>query len=106
MLRMFKVHDGELATSSAKERAVSWRQTEQPVQGWNTRRAYMNPRPPAVPATMDITLEEYFSAAAVMGLLAAQIDQPDPEWASEWALKFGTLMAEKARKRRGKRRRT
>lgn len=60
--------------------------------------------PPAVPATLELTLEEYYAAAAAIGLLAAQGDEPDPLWASQWALDFGTIMAAEARKRRAKRR--
>lgn len=62
--------------------------------------AMVNPRPPAVPATLDLTLDEYFAATALMGLLAAQKDEPDPSWACEWALDMGALMAKAARKRR------
>lgn len=75
--------------------------------GWKAHRhrsaAFANPRPPAVPATLEITLEEYYAAAAAMGLLAAQSEECDPEWASEWALNFGAVMAARARERRKKR---
>jgi hypothetical protein len=84
---------------------VSWHRTKRPAQGWNTRTALQNPRPPAAPASLDLTLEQYFAAAAVMGLLSAQIDEPEPEWACEWSLKFGETMAAAARKRQRKGRR-
>lgn len=71
-----------------------------PLAGWNSRSQFSNPRPPAVPATLEITLEEYYEAAGVIGLLSAQLQEPDPDWASDWALDFGKRMAAKARKRR------
>lgn len=79
---------------------MSWRRTKTPVFGWNTRTLLQNPRPPAVPASLDLTLEQYFAAAAVMGLLSAQLEEPDSEWACEWSLKFGEKMAAAARNRR------
>ena len=71
-----------------------------PLAGWNSRSKLLNPRAPAVPATLDITLEEYYAAAGVIGLLSAQLQEPDPDWASDWALNFGQRMAAKARQRR------
>lgn len=71
-----------------------------PLAGWNSRSPLKNPRPPAAPATLDITLEEYYAAAGVIGLLSAQLQEPDPDWASDWALDFGKRMAAKSRKRR------
>lgn len=79
---------------------MTWRDTARPVRGWNTRSKLQNPRPPAAPASLDITLEEYYAAAGAIGLLSAQLDEPDPDWASEWALEFGERMAEKSRRRR------
>lgn len=82
---------------------MSWRSVKgKPSVGWKSRAhpALMNPRPPAVPATLQLTLEEYFGAAGAIGLIAAQAEEPDLEWASEWALKFGRVMARKARARR------
>lgn len=77
-----------------------WTPNRTPSRGWNSRRALKNPRTPAVPATLDISQEEYFAAAALMGLLAAQMEQPDAEWAAGLALDFGATMAKKARQRR------
>ena len=74
--------------------------------GWKPRRpeaGLTNPKPPALPATLHLTLEEYYAAAGAMGLLAAQGEECDPEWASEWALNFGAVMARAARERRKKR---
>lgn len=64
-----------------------------------------NPRPPAAPASLDLDLDEYYAAAGAMGLLAAQLEEPDPDWAADWSIKFGEMMAEKIRKRRAARRR-
>jgi len=69
------------------------------VRGWQGRGTdWANPRPPAVPASLALSLEEYFAAAALMGLLAAQQGEPDMEWCAEWALKMGRELAAKARK--------
>jgi hypothetical protein len=38
-----------------------------------------------------------------VGLLSAQLQEPDPEWASAWALDVGERMAAEARRRRQKR---
>ncbi len=77
------------------------------MPGWNAQRetALANPRPPATPATLSLTLDEYFAAAATIGLLAAQEHEPDPEWAKNWSLDFGERMAREARRRRAKKRR-
>lgn len=61
---------------------------------------WRNPRPPAVPATLDLRLEEYFAAASVMGLLAAQLDEPDQKWCTTWSFQMGRRMAIEARRRR------
>lgn len=71
--------------------------------GWKPkqrRSALANPRPPAVPATLDLTIDEYYAAAGAIGLLAAQGEECDPEWAADWALDFGRVMAAKAERRR------
>ena len=77
---------------------------DKPTPGWKgyaqMRPGWRNPRTPAVPATLDITLDEYFAAASVMGLLASQIEEPDRQWSCEWAFKMGRTMAREARKRR------
>lgn len=82
----------------------AWRRRK-PTPGWNARgTALSNPRPPAVPASLDLTLEEYYAAAATIGLLAAQDVEPDPEWASKWSLDYGKRMAREARRRRERQR--
>jgi hypothetical protein len=53
-----------------------------------------NPRPPAVPASLHITREEYFAAAAMMGLLASQGKEPNKEWVRQWAYEMGHKMAD------------
>lgn len=81
---------------------MAWRAATPPQPGWKgrSRTQLKNPRPPAVPATLDITLGEYFAAAATMGLLASQAEEPDREWAQEWSLDYGYEMAKRARRRR------
>ena len=79
---------------------MSWRRNVVPMAGWNTRVDFANPRPPAAPATLDLRLEEYYAAASIIGLLSAQLHEPDPEWVSKWALDFGEQMAAESRKRR------
>jgi len=74
-----------------------------PVAGWNAREGFSNPRPPAAPASLALSLEEYFAAAALVGMLGAQQHEPDMQWASKWANDMGALMANEARKRRKKR---
>lgn len=74
-----------------------------PVPGWNAGTTPLsNPRPPAVPASLQLTLAEYYAAAATIGLLAAQDVEPDPEWAAKWSLDFGARMAREAQRRRRK----
>lgn len=75
-----------------------------PTPGWKgiaqLRVGWRNPRTPAVPATLDITLDEYFAAASVMGLLASQVEEPDPQWCADWSFRMGRTLAREARRRR------
>lgn len=48
-------------------------------------------------------LEVRFACATLTGILAAQDDEPDPEWCCEWALNMGERMATALRKRRRRR---
>lgn len=91
-------------TDTMKSRAlrIAWQQN-QPAPGWNSRVELQNPRTPAVPASLDLTLEEYYAAAALVGILGAQQHEPDMEWASNWAHQMGATMAAESRKRRKKR---
>lgn len=87
--------------------AVAWR-AEAPSPGWNARTQptpLQNPRPPAVPASLDLTLEEYYTATALMGILSAQEHEPDIEWAAKWAADMGAAQAREMRKRRKSNRR-
>jgi len=56
-----------------------------------------------VTSTLDLTLEDYYACATLMGLLAAQKREPDRKWCCEWALEMGAKMAAASRKRRRKR---
>ncbi len=79
---------------------------KKPTPGWKgyaaMRHGWRNPRTPAVPATLDITLDEYFAAASVMGLLASQVEEPDPQWCADWSFRMGRTMAAEAQRRRRK----
>lgn len=79
-----------------------------PTPGWKGlaavgRQAFVNPRAPSVPATLDLTLREYFAATSLMGLLASMTDEPDQSWACSWAFRMGEKMAAESRRRRKKR---
>lgn len=91
-----------MANHRALAATSGWAATT-PRPGWNVHLGFRNPRTPAVPATLDLTLEEYFAAAALVGLLSAQQVQPDMKWASQWASEMGAAMAAESRKRRRKR---
>ena len=77
-----------------------------PTPGWKGRAlGFANPRLPSVPTTLALTLEEYYAAGALMGLLASQHDEPDRKWACEWSFGMGRSMAAEAlRRRRGRKR--
>lgn len=86
------------ATSAGKKR---------PTPGWKgwghlLTRGWRNPRTPSVPATLDLTLDEYFAATSLMGLIASQAEEPDHRWCCDWSFKMGKTMAREARKRRRK----
>lgn len=50
-----------------------------------------------------LELEEVFAIASVIGILAAQLQEPDTEHTCEMALDMGEKLAAGARKRRAKR---
>jgi hypothetical protein len=83
------------------------RNPRRPTPGWkglsSVRIGWRNPRTPAVPATLDLTLEEYFTATSLMGILASQVDEPDPKWCRDWSFRMGRTMAAEARRRRRQR---
>jgi hypothetical protein len=69
---------------------------------------WRNPRPPAVPGPLRLDLREYFTAAALIGFLAAQKREPDKQFAAKWTAEMGRIAAadvERMRRRRTRRRR-
>lgn len=81
---------------------MGWRQ-DSPEPGWGGRAEtteLRNPRPPAVPASLQLTLAEYFTAAAAIGLLSAQPSEPDRDWLLDKAFDYGDEMARRAEARR------
>lgn len=64
------------------------------------RLGWRNPRTPSVPAALDLTLEEYFSAGALIGILSSQAEEPDQQWCRDWSFRLGEKMAAEARRRR------
>ncbi len=73
-----------------------------PTPGWKglARVGWRNPRAPSVPATLDLTLDEYFTATSLMGLLASQVDEPNQRWCCDWSFKMGRAMATEAKRLR------
>lgn len=75
-----------------------------PTPGWKGHPAgtlgWRNPRPPAVPATLELNLAEYYAAASLMGLVASQVQEPNKRWCRDWSLDMGVMMAAEARRRR------
>jgi hypothetical protein len=54
-----------------------------PTPGWKgglRLSGWRNPRTPSVPATLDINLDEYFTATSLMGLIASQVEEPNRRW--------------------------
>jgi hypothetical protein len=86
------------AGNSATEPAPGWK-------GRSTRTLFTNARVPSVPATLDISLHEYYAAAALMGLIASQHDEPNQKWACQWSFEMGQRMAHEAVKHRRTRKR-
>jgi hypothetical protein len=74
-----------------------------PTPGWKPRLrvgAWVNPRPPSVPSTMDLRLDEYYAGAALIGVIASQGEEPDTKWVREWTWKLADQMCADALKRR------
>ncbi len=84
-------------------RTATWRR-QNPAQGWQGRPpvALLNPRPPAVPATLELNLEKYYAACVLIGVAGAQTAEPDKAWLTDYAIEVGELMAKKARRRWGR----
>lgn len=72
-------------------------------KGWDDVTAFANPRPPSVPATLHITIDEYFATASLMGLLAASRKEPNKKWAKDWSFEMGDIMAAESVRRRRRR---
>jgi hypothetical protein len=78
------------------------RLTSKPTPGWNLDgTTVVNPKPPAVPATLHINLAQYYAACALIGLTSSQQKEPNKEWAANWAIHMGAIMARKAKRRLG-----
>lgn len=95
-----RLQSAAVAGGQRGARVVSWR-AARPQPGWQGHDQFLqNPRPPAVPATLDLDLEGYYAACGAIGILAAQTRQPDLDWVVDQASKFGEKMARKIRKQR------
>lgn len=94
--RARRARAGAADDRNRKRRAPTpgWKQSLAVASGWR------NPRTPSVPATLELNLEEYFAATSLMGLLAAQSEEPDKRWCCTWSFAMGQRMASEARKRR------
>lgn len=74
-----------------------------PPWGWRGKGVvlqFSNPRTPSVPTTLDLRLDEYFAAAAVIGLIASQVHEPNQDWLADWSFRMGEKMAAVAHRRR------
>ena len=75
-----------------------------PTPGWKghtlLRVGWRNPRLPSVPATLELNLDEYYTAATLMGLIAGQVEEPSKKWCRDWAFDMGAMMAREAKRRR------
>ncbi len=70
--------------------------------GWRGRQeqtSVTNPKPPTVPATLHINLEQYYTACALIGLLSSQASEPNREWVANWSCDVGQAVAVEAKKR-------
>jgi hypothetical protein len=56
-------------------------------------------------AAEGFNLEQLYTAAALVGLLSAQVDEPDQNWLCTWAHDIGDRMAKESRRRERSRRR-
>ncbi len=78
--------------------------TAKPTPGWKAkndlRHGWRNPRTPSVPATLELSLDEYYTAASLLGLISSQAEEPNQDWCRDWSFSMGSKMATEARKRR------
>lgn len=72
----------------------------EPAPGWPRGTRFVNPRPPSVPTTLDLRLNEYFAGAIVMGLMAASDREPNKRWTRKWSFDMGDEMQAEALRRR------
>lgn len=66
---------------------------------WGRAQLLTNPRPPAAPATLNLSLEQYYAACAAVGLLSAQTSEPDQDSAVRWSVEFGEKLANATRQK-------
>lgn len=74
-----------------------------PEPGWKAHRkglTFSNPRPPSVPTTMELRLDEYYAGAALIGVLASQAEEPNMQWVREYSWKLAEWMCLDAKRRR------
>src|SRR5436189_6435218 len=71
--------------------------SKQPTPGWKghpiTALGWRNPRVPSVPASLDLNLDEYYTAATLVGLVGSQITEPNKRWCRDWCFDMGSMMA-------------
>lgn len=89
---------GTLATGRADPTPRTPAKSPTPGLRWGHPEAMANPRPPAVPATLHLSLEQYYAACAAVGMLSAQTAEPDQDSAVQWSVEFGAKMAAATRK--------
>lgn len=108
LLEQTRIHMAHVASLRTHRRAGTWRASSRPTPGWKPRTAaadsvatpLVNPRPPAVPATLQLSLEQYYAGCGAIGILAAQGEEPDMDWIIEQSIEFGEKMAKGTRRRR------
>jgi hypothetical protein len=79
------------------------RKYDSPWKGWagvSRSLPWVNPRPPAVPANLELSLEGYFTAAVAIGFLSAQAEEPDRKKTVPYLADWGEDMAAEERRRR------
>ena len=87
--------------------AGKWRGTvsaEAPTPGWKSASttSLANPRAPAVPVGLKLSVEQYYATAALIGILQSQHDEPDKQWAADWACEMADHMKRASQKRWGR----
>jgi hypothetical protein len=88
------IRRGAGAAGARKTPTPGWKALGQPRGQWR------NPKPPSVSASLELNLEEYFTATALMGILASQAEEPNQRWCCAWSFDMGKAMAKEARRRR------